>query len=809
MTVDIRAKVICRIGNTQATVISGGWSDDHVQGTGLIRTRGELIVQGLFRPTLGQKVDLAYVQKGIASRMPRSLRALGAFADPFRNQTTIQLGCVLTLRENLTASEPQDKTADTWDDPANSGIICSEFEQVPVSISAAYVASKCAEKLGINVPGGFPLTNWFTVDTFDLTPGYATVLSDLLVSESYVGYLDAAENLQIRSLSNFTGTMTVIDPTQVIDISSINSGDIPGDAVSASYTYNRYKNQQEELTEDQIKYRDWEKEETVGPETTVVISHDMGVYIKTFTPETVAITTYDKLDRVLKRVETTRTHVAETNQSYIRWYSSIDAPFQDVVDYKVTITTYEYEYDARQLAEIPTPPPGSCVLLYGDIRFFDPDRDNKILLQTVETYQSEMALAGALGIVEYSGKEFGEEDPEHVVDIWAYHPQAAVVPGYANILTELTVVSYEQDAKSGITKTTTVRQQAKGFTQAGNQVSASEALASNSESSVAALVYSAQALVNLGTVVETRTDRQYGVQRRPSSTQRKTSSQQKSQLESFTDITFAIGNQSSGSITRYSVPYSSDDRVVGRGTVLASDAPIKAAAYARAQNRLAFGHRNGFSIQLAATKIPAYPLDRLRISGAGTAAAYICNGTSWSFDSNGIVCNTDALFIGGIGTTQLGGSLWFPVQPGITLLGPAPEVYENEYPQPANSVEVGEEFDPLDPPPTFWDEDLPEDTPAIPEQETEIDQIVPPWREEIRQVFTAKTVIDVTRLDAVVPMQQITTLTTKTAVSVVQIPRRLVSIPVRTVSSVQQVLPAIRAAQVEMFNMYTFAVNVF
>jgi hypothetical protein len=58
-------------------------------------------------------------------------------------------------------------------------------------------------------------------------------------------------------------------------------------------------------------------------------------------------------------------------------------------------------------------------------------------------------------------------------------------------------------------------------------------------------------------------------------------------------------------------------------------------------------------------------------------------------------------------------------------------------------------------------------------------------------------------------MEQLITLTTKTAISVIQIPKRHVPIAVHTVSSVQQVLPAIRAAQVEVFNMFSFAVNVF
>jgi hypothetical protein len=801
MTIDIRAQVICRIGTEEPEIISGGWSDDHAQGTGLIRTRGELIVRGLIRPTLGQQVDLAYIQHGIASRVPRALRVLGAFADPFRNQTTMQLGCALTLRENLAGVEPQDLTADTWNDPANANIVCSEFEQVPISISAAYVASVCAQKLGINVPGGFPLTNWFTVAQFDLSPGYATVLSDLLVSESYIGYLDAAENLQIQSLLNFTGTTTVIDPTQVIDVSAINSGDIPGNAVSASYSYNRFKNQEEELTEEQLELRDWEKDETVGPPSPIVIKYEGGTYSRTVTPVTTVITTYDDFDRVTKRVETTKTHVASTNPSYIKWFSEQGQSFTDTDDFIIKTTTFEYQYQADQLVEIPTPPPGSCSILYGTNKVFDPERDNKILSQTEETLQSEMALAGALAITEYSGTI---TTPLGGTTNWVYNPALET-----EIVAELVVTTYEQDPKTGITKTITTRQQAQAFTQSGQQVGAEEAQDALEDASVGDVVERGKALINLGTVVQTRTDRQFGLQRRPGRSARQANYQRKSQLESFSDIVFVTGNVTSGSITRYSVPYSSDDRITGLGGLSPSDAPVKAAAYARAQNQLAFGHRNGFSIQLAATDIPTYPLDRLMVSAADTAAAYVCNGTSWSFDSNGIVCNTDALFIGGVGTTETGGSLWFPVQPGITLLGPAPEVYQNVNPQPANSIEVGEEFDPLNPPPTFWDEDLPTDTPAIPTYETEIEELVPPWREEISNTFVARTTIDVSRTYPNIPTIQPVALVTKTAISVRAVPLRNVVIPVFTKISVEELGAAVRAEPVEMFTMFSFGAFVF
>lgn len=812
MTVDIRAKVICRIGEDEPEIISGGWSDDHAQGTGLIRTRGELVVRGLYRFTLGQPVEIAYIQNGLASRVPRSLRVLSAFADPFRRQTTLQLGCAITLRENLRGVTPEEKTADTWDDPANDAIACSAFLDGTISVSAAYVATVCAARLSISHTGFGFLTSWFTTEQFDLSPGYATVLSDLLVSESWIGFLDASETLQVRSLLNFTGTYTVIDQGQIIDVSPINNGDIPGDAVSVRYSYSRYK-EIEELTEEEREVRDWEKDETTGPPESHVIAYgeggntnNSGTYSNTITPKTTVISTYDKFDRVLKRVETTETHVCATNPDYLKWFLETgEGGLQDGPDYIIKETAFRYLHQADELVAPPEPPPaGGCTIIYGAKTVFDPERDSAVLQQTSTTYQSEMALAGALNLGQYSGEIIF---PGGGSTNWAYHPSLET-----DVVTEVVDITYEQDPKTGITKTTTVRQQAKGLTQSGQQVGAAEAQGSVASGAVAFVVDRAKTLVNIGSIVEIRDDNRFGLQRRPSRTERNNTATRKSAVESVTETTFINGSELSENVIEYSVPYSPDDRVSYNGftySTTASRAEVNARNFGRAQNRLAHGHRNGFSLQLAAPVMPPYPLDRISVNGSGNSAGYICNGTSWSFDSNGIVCNTDALFVGGIGETEVGGSLWFPVQPGITLLGPAPEVYENPNPEPANSTSVDGSFDPLDPPPTFWDDDLPLDTPAVPAEETEIDELVPPWQERQDYVFAARTTIDVSRTDPRIPTLQPVTLIVKTALSVKAVPLRYATFPVFTEISVERSPVAIREELVEIFTMYSFGLTVF
>jgi hypothetical protein len=823
MTVDIRAKVICRIGTAQPEIISGGWSDDHAQGTGLIRTRGELIVKGLYRPTLGEKVDLSYIKDGFAVRFPRSLRVLSAFADPFRRQTTIQLGCLLTLRENLKGKTPEDRVAATWNDNFKGSTLlvdiqCSKFGDATISISANYVATKCAEKLGVLPVGGFPLTNWYTVNEFDLSPGYAQVLSDLLVSESYIGYLNANENLVIKSLSRYTGTYTSISKNQIIDVSSINSGELPGTAVSASYSYKRFK-KPEELDNAAKQKRDWELDQTVGPSQVVNIDIRGGFYSRVVTPTTTVLTEYDVFDRAIRRTETKVNHVANSNSTYLKWHlepsipatrtsPGIDKPspgvISDLPDTSISITEFFYASPAEKLVPpLEPPPPGACSALYSTRRLFDPERDSAVLRQVTTNYVTEMAVAGALNLPQYSGFI---DLPGGGRTSWTYHPLLnPILPA------EVVETLYETDEATGITKTTTTRQQARAFVQSGQQLGAVEAEYTVEQGSPAGVVARSLTLINLGSEVSTRTDRFYGLQRRPSLSERNNDITEKETVEDVSEITFVYGTGDSENVTEYRVPYSPDDRISvntsGVFLVSNSDAKDKAARYALAQNQLAFGHRNGFSLQLSPVSIPAYPLDLLRISDGGTAAGYACNGTSWSFDSTGIVCNTDALFLGGIGNeTQLGGSLWFPVAPGITLLGPAPSVFSNPYPAPANSLPVDETFDPLNPPADFWDVDLPTNTPAVPPQESEVTTLAPAWKQDKPYTFVVRTTIDATRGLIRIPQIEEVTLTTRTSIDVFELSARNVVLATRTALTVVASPPAIREAAVECLCAVTFDV---
>ena len=163
--------------------------------------------------------------------IPRKLRVLSSFADPFRRTTKVELGCKLTYLSDL--QEPVDWTA--FDDPANTSFTSADAEIVTVPIHASSVMDKCLTELGLTASSN-PLTNKFSIDAFDFSAGYVSVLSDLLVSESYCAYLDANEVLQIFALDEEGGTGPVIDSTKIIDIGSIGVGQLPGESVTVSYS---------------------------------------------------------------------------------------------------------------------------------------------------------------------------------------------------------------------------------------------------------------------------------------------------------------------------------------------------------------------------------------------------------------------------------------------------------------------------------------------------------------------------------------------------------------------------------------------
>lgn len=107
MAVDIRAVVTCSLGD----LISGNISDDYIQSNGLIKTKGSVELKGVLTPVVGTAVTFSYSRDGITTTVPRKLRVLSSFADPFRQVTKVELGCMLVYKADVTPAPTVDGLA--------------------------------------------------------------------------------------------------------------------------------------------------------------------------------------------------------------------------------------------------------------------------------------------------------------------------------------------------------------------------------------------------------------------------------------------------------------------------------------------------------------------------------------------------------------------------------------------------------------------------------------------------------------------------------------------------------------------------
>lgn len=667
MPVDIRATVACSLG----TVISGNVNDEYVQGTGLIKCSGTVVINGIITPAIGTAVTFTYTKSGITRSIPRKLRVLSSFADPFRRTTSVELGCKLTY-----LSDKRDSIDWTAFDDDENTLTEADAEIITIPIRAQAVAKKCMDELGIN--GTFTLTNRFSVAEFDLSPGYVQVLSDLLVSESLCGYLDANEVLQVFSLDQPGGTGPVLDVTQLVDISKIGVGQLPGEAVTVSYSSLRLKQDVDQGGEGSES--PWDRLRSSSKYTITVPYEETGIESTTNGNITTTTTT---------RYPATKKYKVLTTTDVSTFYTFIKTPSDKSLRLASLRTTRETTSSAAvagaQITDwLNNGIPFNPVQLVKDTTetFSYDDEGNEIYYEKVVkgslayltgALNSPFAFAGAGGI-DVVSPDFGM-----MVSLEAEERETYIDGNYQQV----TIKRYAPWS-NGLS---------------GQQSIARNYPAYSSPTGVfdyfASLVNDQSMWSGLGSLDQNTWSNAYGLplveqrvelQRRiepvgaPTKAEINNSANAKGgtagngyRTESKAELALALGSATAQRRIELSLPYAPDDVFTKSGSTygsVASDAAAKAQLYGRVQNRLLLGNRNGMNIQAAPEILPGAPFAPFVVKSGSTSALYRTNGTNWTFDAQGLVASTDALFWGGIGGNA--GESWFPVAPGITTLPTTP-----------------------------------------------------------------------------------------------------------------------------------------
>jgi len=667
VTIDIRAKVYCSLGS----VISGSINDSYLQGVGLVKTRGEVVLNGQYSLPSGTLVQFAYLRGSVLSRIPRSLRVLSAFVDPYRNTTTVELGCKLTYLEGRKPVEKDPKSTDE-----NPDIPCEVLREATIPISANYVFQECLTALGIS--SSFTgLTNKFSVETFDLSGGYIQAIDDLLVSECYLGYLDESENLVVRSLNETVGSGPLITESQIIDISQIAIGDLPGDAVKVSYSTLKLR-PPGDLSPDEVSNRNWEYELSSVVNNDVAIQTfnnlDFTTYLFPSYTKSETINTYDAWNRKIKSVTTSKRSIIVANPSYVN--SVFQFNIINVWDYDYTrdyVTSMKQGVNTIEVDQLEEKYYTYTIPAVGGVDscgYLDAEKEQdigKVKSEEYLLYETPMAIAAAYNLQTYiAGAFFSTVSPIRVF-----------TPPYTAgnyRLTKKELIEYESygvsinntfngsrvATNSETTKTITTTWVSIIYTPAGQQLFyklTRTNIGFNLDTNFLELVRQGSELVLLDKQEDLFYGANYGLQIRPTPAEINNKENSREEpTESVAEIEWATGSAESTTIVEFNMPYAPDDEITwsagaGFGSI-PSGAAVKAANYGRIQNRLLLGNRYGINLQVSSDLVPRRPFDPMYLQARGLTGQYRVNATNWVFDANGIVSSIDAIFWAAIGANS-------------------------------------------------------------------------------------------------------------------------------------------------------------
>ena len=633
-TIDSRATVTCSLGE----VISGGVSDSYLQGSGLVMTKGQLTLVGLKTPAIGSSVTVNYQMNGGGSgRIPRDLRVLSAFADPLRGTSEISLGCTLTYLDGVMPVPSLQDGRAAYVSPRQleclNGLPKSAF---PPPIMADDLFRYCLQKLGIACTA--ILKNSYVMDEYDLSGGYVAAIGNLLLSESKVGYINETGNLSVINLDevpNGTITITVDD---VIDISSINSGEQPATIAIVPYIDKKLENYNPEDAK-------WDEVETIGSPQSVTLKWSEGSEIVSHTPSTRTVTEYGEPTKLTDQcdlyeggygdlsntvVRTTTERSTVLGQSSGGYATAVyEGGFNPGTSRAGVITEItEYEFDAKDR----------------------PSKTTRSIYEPMFVYAGRMSLPWVLG---EQALILGSEPVlvERSIEEHDYAGEIEVPTGIRPGVDMPDMVVHQRSHR--------YTYQAWGKTQGGSQAPAESTTidAFESVNQVQSYIYESLGLILTNSEVTANKTFNPKGDTRPGEADR---GAQQGTLDNAGRTTKYVELQFSsfGSdprVVQYSPPHLTESYFSSGGTAINVDCYAVSAAFGRAQHALTIGNRLGVNIQTTPDKGNFFPFSGVSINLKGYSGRFAANSLNYSFDANGILCSFDALYMGAEGSAPGGG----------------------------------------------------------------------------------------------------------------------------------------------------------
>lgn len=183
----------------------------------------------------------------------------------------------------------------------------------------------------------------------------------------------------------------------------------------------------------------------------------------------------------------------------------------------------------------------------------------------------------------------------------------------------------------------------------------------------------------------------------------------------------------------FEMPYAPDDFMKCRGgdfVLVPANQQEAASRYIAVQKRLLEGQTKGINVTTSMKEIPSKPFADVYLNMLGTSIYGRLNGTTWAFNETGCVVSTDIIYgghAGRDGTTEglkqrqlilernaacpIGQTEgWIQAPDGLTNDDLPLVIAEPSDPaevKKANTLAVEPDFNPNDPPCSFWTEDLP------------------------------------------------------------------------------------------------------